>query len=89
MSRCIGREGYEEEHGQIRALSRSTFVHGVLIGDVAFPLDIWVTLCGWHFGYSRHLTSGEKVTCRRCLGLVGGKALWGEVSGKVRSAWWG
>eukprot|EP00971_Amphidinium_carterae_P327780 6459318-Amphidinium_carterae.1 len=69
-------------YGGVRALSRNTVVHGVLIGDVAFPLDIWVTLCGWHFGYSRHLrTSGEKVTCRRCLGLVGGRALGGEVSG--------
>eukprot|EP00971_Amphidinium_carterae_P122112 2418005-Amphidinium_carterae.1 len=61
-------------YGGVRAASRSTVVHAVLIGEVAFPLEIWVTRCGWHFGFTRHLRTmfgGWGVWCGRCGGGCG------------------
>ena len=42
--------------------------HEVLLGDVCFPLDLWVTRCGWRFGGSPHRrVGGGSYNCRKCL----------------------
>ena len=50
---------------------RDSIAHEVLIGDVTFPCNAWVTRCGWRFGMSKHVQCGaDEISCKKCLGLV-------------------
>ena len=79
------RDAVVAVHGQWaeqRALSEQTkfsgvkgsevsVVHEVLIGDAAFPTDVWVARCGWRFGAVRHeRCRGDRITCSKCSGRL-------------------
>ena len=47
-------------------------VHRVIVGDPVFPLELWTTACGWHFGSATHLrVNSSEVSCLRCIAFEG------------------
>ena len=63
----------DQQRAQLGGVARGSVVkvHEVVVGDAAFPIDVWVTRCGWRFGRSAHVRKhANAVTCSRCLKLV-------------------
>ena len=59
MAKAQGLE-QDEVGGVIRSASigrvkgAPDVVHQVFVGEAAFPIEAWVTYCGWRFGYVKH-----------------------------------
>ena len=62
------RSGQRQRLGGVRSAGRGEKIHEVVLGDAAFPPEVWVTRCGWRFGLTSHERCSEDlVSCAKCL----------------------
>ena len=75
------KQWVDEQRGRLGGVrSAENEVHEVVVGDAMFPIDVWVTRCGWRFGHSKHSRCPVvNVTCKKCVAAARKAA--GQVGG--------